>query len=194
MKSVLVLLAHPRLEQSRVHKALYKTLKAQENITVQDLYELYPDYNINVQEEQELLLQHDIIVWQHPIYWYSCPPLLKQWIDLVLEHGWAYGKDGIYLKDKIIFQCISFGGPESSYQHGTGNQHTVNEFLSPFRQTAKLCKMKYLPPFVIHGTHRLNEADIAKESSQYLLALRKLQEGWLPEEILQENSYLNHLI
>lgn len=194
MKSVLILLAHPRLEQSRVHKTLYKSLQEQENVSIRDLYELYPDYNINVQAEQELLLQHEIIVWQHPIYWYSCPPLLKQWIDLVLEHGWAYGKDGFFLKEKIIFQCISFGGPETSYQHGTGNQHTVNEFLAPFRQTAKLCKMNYLPPFVIHGTHRLDESAIAKETTQLIEGLKKMQAGWLPKESTQQNSYLNHLI
>ena len=63
-------------------------------VTFHDLYELYPDFDVQVEQEQELLISHDMIILQHPFYWYSCPPLLKQWIDLVLEHGWAYGKEG----------------------------------------------------------------------------------------------------
>ena len=55
------------------------------------MYEKYPDFNIDVDYEKKLLEKNQIIIWQHPFYWYSAPPLLKQWIDLVLEFGWAYG-------------------------------------------------------------------------------------------------------
>ncbi|PZV83050.1 flavodoxin-like protein [Algoriphagus aquaeductus] len=102
MRKILVLFAHPKYEQSDVNHALLEPISHLENIEIRDLYELYPDFNIDIQKEQELLFQHEIIIWHHPIYWYSCPPLLKQWIDLVLEYGWAYGPGGVFLKNKCI--------------------------------------------------------------------------------------------
>ena len=63
-----------------------------EGVRLHDLYEAYPDFLIDVEAEQALLLEHDVIVFQHPVYWYSSPAILKEWQDLVLEHGFAYGR------------------------------------------------------------------------------------------------------
>ena len=103
MSQILVLFAHPVLEKSRVQHSLLQAVSDLENVTVNDLYERYPDFDIDVRKEKKLLLAHDIIIWQHPFYWYSSPALLKQWQDLVLEHGWAYGKNGTALAGKKIF-------------------------------------------------------------------------------------------
>ena len=84
---ILVLFAHPVQHKSRVNKELVSAIQGIEGITFHYLYEDYPDFHIDVKREQELLLSHDIFVWQHPFYWYSAPALLKEWIDLVLEHG-----------------------------------------------------------------------------------------------------------
>lgn len=73
MKSVLILFAHPKYEQSRINKALVENIKHLEGVTFHDLYEHYPDFNIDRAFEKKLLIQHDIIVWHHPFYWYSCP-------------------------------------------------------------------------------------------------------------------------
>jgi hypothetical protein len=35
-----------------------------ENIQIQDLYELYPDFDINVQKEQELLFEAEVVIFQ----------------------------------------------------------------------------------------------------------------------------------
>lgn len=91
---ILVLFAHPAFERSRVHRRLVAAARAQHGVTIHDLYEAYPDFDVDVRREQELLLAHDLIVLQHPFYWYSTPPLVKQWIDLVFEYGWAYGARG----------------------------------------------------------------------------------------------------
>lgn len=32
-----------------------------------------------------------MIVFQHPLYTYSCPALLKEWLDRVLSRGFASG-------------------------------------------------------------------------------------------------------
>src|ERR1044071_10222619 len=103
MARVLILFAHPALEKSRVHSRLVHHCKHLECVTFHDLYQSYPEFDIDVKREQSLLLKHDIIIWQHPFYWYSSPPILKQWQDLVLEHGWAYGSGGDKLSGKWIF-------------------------------------------------------------------------------------------
>lgn len=59
------------------------------DVTIHQLYETYPDWNIDVVREQSLLLEHDRIVLQFLFYWYSSPPLLKKWFDDVLMYGWA---------------------------------------------------------------------------------------------------------
>ena len=110
MPKVLILFAHPRFEQSRTNAALLRRLPQDERLTFRDLYEAYPDFHIDIAAEQALLLAHDVIVWHHPFYWYSAPPLLKQWIDLVLQFGWAYGPGGEALKGKIIFNAFTAGG------------------------------------------------------------------------------------
>ena len=111
MKKVLILLAHPKYEHSAINQVLADSVKDLENVEIRDLYELYPDFNIDVQAEQEALVMADIIIWQHPVYWYSAPPILKQWIDLVLEFGWAYGfmSSRNFIKGKIHLHCGEFG-------------------------------------------------------------------------------------
>ncbi|MFC2085947.1 NAD(P)H-dependent oxidoreductase [Bacteroidota bacterium] len=177
MPDVLILFAHPALEKSRVHRALLKHVPKRDDITLHDLYESYPDYDIDIELEQKLLVGHDLIVLQHPFIWYSIPPLLKQWIDLVLQHGWAYGSEGTALRGKRVISLISTGGGESAYQPGGYNRFTMGELLAPIEQTFRLCGMEYLDPYVIHGTHRMTSADIAEEAVRYHDFLTMLPES-----------------
>ncbi len=167
MRKILVLFAHPRFEHSVVNRALVNVEKVQPSVTFHDLYEKYPDFNINVREEQDLLLQHDVVIWHHPFYWYSCPPLLKQWIDLVLEFNWAYGPNGNRLSGKYILNVITTGGAREAYQAEGRNRFTLNQLLAPFDQTAFLCKMTYLPPFAIQGTHRIGAVELQQYAADF---------------------------
>ena len=194
MAKVLILFAHPAYEKSRVHKRLNLHLRNLEGVTFRDLYEAYPDLDIDVKQEQKLLLQHDIIVFQHPFYWYSSPAIIKQWQDLVLEHGWAYGTEGTALSGKRIFNAISCGGPRHVYSSEGRNRFTIRQFLAPFDQTAVLCKMKYMPPFVVHGTHRLSSVDIEDYAVQYEQLLISLVHERISDEEYNEADYLNDLI
>jgi glutathione-regulated potassium-efflux system ancillary protein KefG len=71
MKKILVIFAHPAIHKSRIHRRLIDSLKNLNGITVNNLYENYPDFYIDIIKEQQLLIEHDIIVLQHPFYWYS---------------------------------------------------------------------------------------------------------------------------
>jgi glutathione-regulated potassium-efflux system ancillary protein KefG len=167
MARTLILFAHPALEKSRVHRRLIREVPNLPGITFHDLYEAYPTFDIDITREQNLLLAHDLIVLQHPFFWYSTPPLLKQWEDLVLEHGWAYGSRGNALRGKRMLSLITSGGAAAAYQHESYNRFTYRELLAPIEQTARLCKMAYLPPYIIDGTHRMNDDDIEQAASRY---------------------------
>jgi glutathione-regulated potassium-efflux system ancillary protein KefG len=177
MKSILMLFAHPVAEKSRVQRALLREAASMPNVTLRDLYEAYPDFNIDIEAEKSLLKTHEIVLWQHPFYWYSCPALLKQWIDLVLEYGWAYGPGGNALEGKLITNVVSTGGPEAVYRHDGRNRFTVRQYLAPFEQTAMLCKMTYIDPFLVQGTHKLTEDLILAETARYGEWLKGLSHG-----------------
>jgi glutathione-regulated potassium-efflux system ancillary protein KefG len=194
MNRILILFAHPAFERSRVHKSLIENISNLDGITINDLYENYPDFDINVEKEKTLLLEHQVIVWQHPLFWYSGPALLKQWEDLVLEHGWAYGKQGHALDGKKIFNAITSGAEMEAYQSEGLQRNTIKEFLLPFERTAQLCRMIYLPPFWIPGTHRLNPDQIPKYSNQYRNLLILIRDSKPDDKKIQAVSFLNELV
>jgi glutathione-regulated potassium-efflux system ancillary protein KefG len=128
------------------------------------------------------------------MYWYNCPPLLKQWIDLVLEFGWAYGKQGNNLKNKTVFQVITTGGSEKNYCATGKDRFSIPQLLAPFNQTAKVCKMNYLPPFVVHGTHKILNEEIIKKAELYNFLLTFIGNNELKSESFDQFTYLNHWI
>jgi len=120
--------------------------------TVHPLYEVYPDSKINVEAEQQLIEQHDKIVFQFPFYWFNCPPLFKQWLDEVLTHGWAYGsKSGFKMNGKNIALAISLGSDEPDYSTAGKYNYTLDELLRPFELSFDYVKANYRPPFAWYG-------------------------------------------
>ena len=165
---ILVIAAHPALEQSHVNRKLLRAArKAHARVEVRDLYALYPDYLIDVATEQARLLAAKLIVWQHPIHWYGMTPLMKLWVDEVLSFGWAYGPGGTALQGKDVWLVASTGGPQDSYRPDSYNRYFFDAFLPPYEQTAALCGMRFIPPMTIHGAHRVTEADIAEQARVY---------------------------
>lgn len=164
---VLIIFVHPLFEKSKVNKRMLEKLPTSSQLTLHDLYETYPDFEIDIAHEKALLKEHDFIIWQHPMYWYSSPPLLKQWIDLVFEHGWAYGKNGNALEGKKLLQVVTVGAARENYCQKGKDRYTIPELFEPFSQTAQVCKMQYLPPYVIHGTHVLENKQIEEKTTNY---------------------------
>ena len=173
---VLVIVAHPQMEQSRANRALMRAASALAHhptsataptVAVRDLYALYPDYLIDTAAEQAALASAKLVVWQHPIHWYSMPPLMKLWVDEVLAFGWAYGPGGTAMQGKDLWLVATTGGPEESYRPDNYNRYFFDAFLPPFEQTAALCGMRFLPPLMLHGAHRASDADIAAHTQVY---------------------------
>lgn len=162
-------LFHPNFSESRGNRILFESIKDIENVTVSNLYDKYPDNNIDVKQEQELLVSHDLIVFQHPFYWYSSPSLMKEWQDKVLEAGFAYPpKLGTALHGKHWFSVITTGGPDWSYRSGSYNNFTMSELLRPFQQTAYLCGMKWLSPFIVQGVLPSDYEEIKATNDQVI--------------------------
>lgn len=190
-RKILLLLFHPRFEDSFANKQIIEAAQAFKNVKIKDEYELYPDMQIDVEQEQIDLLEHDIIIWQHPFYWYSCPPLMKQWIDLVLEHGWAYGKEGDKLSGKMILNSITSGGRFSAYQPEGNNRYTYRELLRPFEQTARLCRMIYLPPIIVPGANKITPSDIAGYKDMFTKILGLFSHQQLDMSTINDIEYFN---
>jgi glutathione-regulated potassium-efflux system ancillary protein KefG len=188
---ILIVFAHPRFEKSLNQQLLVKHIPKSESITFHDLYERYPGFDIDLEAEQELLSRHDMIIWQHPFYWYSAPALMKQWIDIVLDFGWAYGPGGNALQGKFAMNVITAGGPRQAYSKEGYNRFPLRELLSPFDQTAVLCKMTYLPPFVLHDTHRLTREEALAAASQYSFLLNRLTNGDFDAGEMLRHPYMN---
>lgn len=188
---VLILFAHPALQKSRVNRQLVEAVRDMEGITFHDLYELYPDFHIDVGKEQDLLLRHDIIVFQHPLYWFNVPALLKMWQELVLEHRWAYGREGVALRGKKLMSALSTGGRESLFCREGFNRCTIREYLVPVEQLARICGMEYLPPFVIHGTRELTGPQIGRHAEDYRKVIAAVRDDRIDWEAARSFPRLN---
>lgn len=174
---ILVLFAHPKRQASVVQRAMLRSIDGLDGVTIADLYAEYPDFDIDVAREQQRLLDHDLIVLQHPFYWYSTPAILKEWQDLVLENGWAYGPGGTRLAGRFLMSAISAGGSEEAYRNEGRNRFSIMELLAPLNQTAYLCSMAYLTPFVIHAGRRMTTESLSTSAETYRDLIVGLRDG-----------------
>ena len=174
MADILVIAAHPQLDHSRVARSLMQATGRVDvgRVEMRDLYALYPDYFIDVAAEQAALAAARLVVWLHPVHWYSMPPLMKLWLDEVFAFGWAYGPGGEALRGKDLWLAASTGGPEQSYRPDGYNRYFFDAFLHPYEQTAALVGMRWLPPLMLHGAHRVDEQRLEAHAALFLERLR----------------------
>ena len=154
---ILLLFAHPSLNRSEINSAMFQRASSLDFVTCVDLYRQYPTFKIDIDKEQQQLLDHDVIIFQFPFYWYSTPSILKEWQDLVLEHGFAYGENGTALHGKVFLCAVSAGGNMDAYSKEGCNHYYLNDLLLPLKQTANLTGMHYLPPFALFGSRTAKE-------------------------------------
>ncbi|WP_407334085.1 NAD(P)H-dependent oxidoreductase [Enterovibrio sp. 27052020O] len=184
-KKVLVLFAHPSQRRSEVNAPLFKTAKSIEGVTAVDLYAEYPTFHIDIDREQARLREHDVVIFQFPLYWYSTPAILKEWQDLVLEYGFAYGSSGTALHEKHFMCAISAGGREGAYKADGFNHFKIRELLYPLEQMVNLTGMKYLAPFALFGSRTaLEEGKIGRHNAAYKKLLVALVNHQLNVDVL----------
>lgn len=194
-KRVLVLYAHPSTHRSEVNAPLFTASSEIEGVTLVDLYGEYPTYDIDIEKEQQRLKEHDVIVFMFPLYWYSTPSILKEWQDLVLEYGFAYGKKGTALHGKTFFCALSAGGAEEAYQTDGYNHFTINELLQPLEQTSRLTGMEYWPPFAIFSARTAAEEDrIPQHVENWKTLIKAVIEEKISASDLAGETNLSHYV
>jgi glutathione-regulated potassium-efflux system ancillary protein KefF len=162
-----ILYAHPYPRRSRANRVLLDAVRSLPSVQVCSLYDRYPDFSIDVESEQQALLQAETIVWQHPLYWYSVPPLLKLWFDKVLAYGFAYGDGAAVLRGKRCQWVVTSGGDDAAFADGGIHGHPFERFVAPIEQTARFCQMEWLPPLIVHGARRIDDASLLRASQTY---------------------------
>lgn len=178
MNKTLINAFHPHPDRSRIQRRWLESLAGVESLTINLPYGQYPDGRIDVPREQALLLAHQRVVFMFPLYWYSVPPLMKAWMDEVLQFGWAYGPEATALRGKTWLSVISTGGAAEGYQAGGFNEYSLSELLRPLQRTAGMLGMDYEAPHVEYAVRGLDEAGLTQSCER--LRARLLSPQALP--------------
>lgn len=174
---ICLIYAHPYPDRSRGNRVLLDAVRDVPGLELRSLYDLYPDFGIDVAEEQAALQRASLIVWQHPLYWYSVPGLLKHWFDKVLVRGFAYGAGGRELLGKRCLWVATTGGEPAAYAPGSEHARPFADYVPAIEQTALFCGMLWQEPLIIHGVHRIPEQTLAEHAQRYRERLNGLSAG-----------------
>lgn len=175
---ILIIYAHPYPQHSHANKRMIELAGTLPDVEIRSLYQLYPDFNIDIAAEQAALSRADVVVWQHPMQWYSVPPLLKLWMDKVLAHGWAYGEGATALHGKSVLWAVTTGGGEHHFDIGDNPGFAV--LGQPLQATALYCGLRWLEPFSMHCTFICDDDTLSAQAQAYqqrLASLLEVQHG-----------------
>lgn len=190
--TVLVLLVHPALRPGSINAAMANAARKLSGVTVVDLYADYPRFDIDVAREQQRLLEHDVVVIQFPIFWYATPALLKQWLDVVLEYGFAYGAGASGLRGKQVALAVTAGGRPRDYSPDGANAYRLEDFLLPLKRTAALCGMIALPPFMLQEATHIESESAQAHIQAYPALLKALRDETLDLRKLGTMDSIGH--
>lgn len=166
----LVVFADPSLHRSRISRRVVDAVAGLPGVQVRDLYQLYPDFYIDVRRERELLRAAPLVVFVFQLAWYAVPSLLKEWLDSVFKPDWA-GRPG-RLQGKTAFAAVACAGSAAEYRAEGLHGRPLEDFLAPLAQTARACGMDWLAPHVFYGADAadLDAADRHAEALRARLA------------------------
>jgi glutathione-regulated potassium-efflux system ancillary protein KefF len=167
----LVVVAHPTPRRSAVHRRLAEAARATPGVLVRDLYETYPDFDVDAERERHLLQSAHLVVFLHPFRWYGMPSLMKEWMEVTLVPGWAYGDGPCALRGKTLWLVTTTGSGPGAYGPGGLHGRPFPDFLAPYEQTAALCGMAWRAPLVLHGAAHADEAAIAAHAAVFRAGL-----------------------
>ncbi len=171
---ICLLYAHPYPDRSRANRALLDAVKDLPGLDLRPLYDMYPDFAVDVEAEQHALTRARIVVLQHPFYWYGVPGLLKHYFDKVLQLGWAYGTPNKALQDKTCLWVTTTGAPTSGYASAGMHRRPFDEFVPAIEQTALFCGMRWAEPLTVFGVQRIEEGELEDYCARYRERLQDL--------------------
>lgn len=113
MKNILIVSGHTNTTSDSVaNRTILETLEAAiPACRTVYLDRLYPDFNIDVEAEQENLKWADVIVLQFPVFWFSFPSIMHRWMEQTFLHGFSHGSTGDKLRGKKLIISYTTGAP-----------------------------------------------------------------------------------
>lgn len=122
---------------------------------------------------------------QFPLWWFGPPAILKGWIDRLFVQGFAqgvidphtgrtlrYGSGGLAGKRAMLVVTV---GAKQASTGPRGIHGDLSEILFPLQHgTLWYTGMSVVPPFVVHGSNQVSDAeykDAVSELQQRLLSL-----------------------
>jgi glutathione-regulated potassium-efflux system ancillary protein KefF len=172
---ITVVYAHPYPRHSRACAALLARIADLPGLAVRSLYDRYPDFDIDAAAEQAALADARLVIWMHPLYWYTTPALMKLWFEQVLVKGWAYGEGGGALAGRDCLWVTTTGGDAGAFSPEGRHGHEFAAFVPVVEQTARFCGMNWLEPFVVHGAHIIPDDELRRAAED----LRRRVQDWL---------------
>jgi putative NADPH-quinone reductase len=170
--TTILLLAHPNFAESRANRAMLAGLDGLPGLEIADLYALYPDGKVDYAVERARLLRADRLVLQFPLFWYSTPPLLKHWQDVVLTPLFYVEPDVAAATAGLpVLAATTTGGPTANYQPG----NTIDGLLAPLGATARRCGWRWQTPFALHDVRNLDDAALAQAGEVYASVVRSAE-------------------
>ena len=182
----LVVFADPSLHRSRISRRVAQAMTGLPGVLVRDLYQLYPDFYIDVRRERELLMAAPLVVFVFQLGWYAMPALLKEWFENVFKPAWALEQPGP-LAGKAAWAAVACSGASADYCPGGAHGRPLHDFLAPLEQTARSCGMGWLDPHVFYGADAA-DADAATRHAAQLQAQLALHAGIAVPESAAESA------
>lgn len=188
----LVLYAHPSPGVSRITRQLAHAASLLDGVDVNDLYETYPDFDIDVPRERALVSRTDLLVLLFPIHWYAAPALLKEWFDTVLHDAWQRErvKPSASGAGRRCWLVASNGSAAADYAPGQRHGRPLRDYLAPFEQAARVCGMTWVEPLLLYDAHTIDNAAVEAHVSRFTERLRQLT-GQAGEQARIESSDLS---
>ena len=165
----LVVFADPSLHRSRISRRVAEAVASLPGVRVQDLYQLYPDFYIDVRRERELLKAAPLVVFVFQLAWYAMPALLKEWFETVVKPEWAE-RAPPRLHGKTAWAAVACNSAADDYQPGGRHGRPLEDYLAPLEQSARACGMDWLPAHVFYSA----DAGDPLAAERHAAALRTL--------------------
>jgi putative NADPH-quinone reductase len=177
MTKTLNLLFHPDFGRSKANAALAAATARMGGVETIDMYALYPDgieMNRDGEAEVARLLQADRIILQFPVQWYSTPPLLKAWQDVVLTRMFyvAYEAEGRHLEGTPLKIIATAGNMRAAYGPSGRNMFSMTELFAPLRATAHRCGLTWSEPFILYEANTRSREELDVTAAAYIDTLQ----------------------
>ncbi len=138
----------------------------------------------DVDEEVKKMNEHDIIIFQYPIWWFNTPWGLKKYVDEVFMAAqgtlWAndgrtskdpsrkYGSGGL-TKNKKYMLSVTFNAPKEALDKGQYLEMGLENLLSNMNKALQFLNIQHIPSFACHDVIKNPDVDLyVKELKQHI--------------------------